>query len=47
MPLKVLDCDFMPDRDAKILRSIQTLERINGKEAKEFWKEVRAKEKKS
>jgi len=41
MPLTDLICDFMPERDAKILRSIQTLERINGKPAKEFWKEVK------
>jgi len=46
MPLKHLNCDFKPERDAKILRSITTLESINGREAKEFWKEVKAKEKK-
>jgi len=45
MPLKHLNCDFMPQRDAKILRSITTLESINGKPAAEFWKEVKAKEK--
>ena len=39
MPLKELDCDFLPERDAEILRSIQTLETINGKPAEEFWKE--------
>jgi hypothetical protein len=43
MPLKVLWCDFKPERDAAILRSIPTLEQINGKAAKEFWKEVDAK----
>jgi len=45
MPLKELICDFMPERDAKILRSITTLETINGKPAAEFWKEVKGKEK--
>jgi serine/threonine protein kinase/Leucine-rich repeat (LRR) protein len=45
IPLKALHCDFMHERDAEILRSIKTLERINDKEAKEFWKEVKAKEK--
>jgi len=35
----------MPERDAEILRSITTLEKINGKEAKEFWKEMKAKAK--
>ncbi len=38
MPLKELRCDFKPERDAKILRSIKTLETINGKSAREFWK---------
>lgn len=40
MPLKELSCDFKPERDAEILRSIKTLETINDKPAKEFWKEV-------
>ena len=40
MPLKEVWCDFQPQRDAEILRSIKTLERINGKPAAQFWKEV-------
>jgi len=40
MPLKELYCDFKPKRDAEILRSIKTLEMINGKPAKDFWVEV-------
>jgi Leucine-rich repeat (LRR) protein len=43
MPLKDLRCDFKAERDTKILRSITTLETINGKPVKEFWKEVEAK----
>jgi hypothetical protein len=43
MPLSELKCDFDPGRDADVLRSINTLEAINGKPAKEFWKEVDAK----
>jgi hypothetical protein len=43
LPLRVLSCDFMPERDAPILRGIKTLEKINGKPAAEFWKEVDAK----
>ncbi len=43
MPLKELGCDFKPERDTEILRSIKTLETINGKPAAEFWKEVDAK----
>jgi hypothetical protein len=39
MPLKQLLCDFKPERDAEILRSIKTLEKINGKPAAEFWKQ--------
>jgi Leucine-rich repeat (LRR) protein len=38
MPLKVLYCDFKPERDAEIVRSIKTLESINNKPAAEFWK---------
>ncbi len=40
MPLAFLTCDFKPERDGAILLSIKTLENINGKPAKEFWKEV-------
>jgi hypothetical protein len=38
-PLKILGCDFKPERDAELLRSIKTLERINNKPAAEFWKQ--------
>ncbi|OWK35560.1 protein kinase domain-containing protein [Fimbriiglobus ruber] len=41
-PLKALCCDFQPERDAEILRSIKTLESINDKPVKEFWKDVDA-----
>jgi serine/threonine protein kinase/Leucine-rich repeat (LRR) protein len=40
LPLKTIECDFQPARDAAILRSIKTLETINGKLAAEFWKKV-------
>jgi hypothetical protein len=43
MPLKDLYCDFKPERDAEMLRSIKTLMKINGKPAMEFWNEVDAK----
>jgi hypothetical protein len=43
MPLNVLGCDFKPERDKEILRSIKTLESINGKPAADFWREVDAK----
>jgi hypothetical protein len=43
MPLKTLKCNFEPERDAEILRSIKTLETINGQAAEAFWKEVDAK----
>jgi hypothetical protein len=38
MPLQKLRCDFHPDRDVEILRSIKTLETINDKPAKEVLK---------
>jgi uncharacterized membrane protein len=42
MPLIELRCDFKAGRDAEVLRSIKTLQTINGKPAKEFWAEVDA-----
>ena len=38
MPLKELYCDFKPERDTEILRSIKTLEWINMEKAKEVLK---------
>jgi hypothetical protein len=45
MPLTEIELAFKPERDAEILRSIKTLETINGKPAQEFWKELDAKKK--
>jgi len=42
MPLKILRCDFKTERDTAILRSIKTLETINGVTVKEFWQRVAA-----
>ena len=42
--LKELTCDFKPERDAELLRSLKTLEKINDKPVQEFWKEVEAKQ---
>lgn len=42
MPLKELRCHFVAERDAKILRPIKTLEKINDLPADEFWKRVDA-----
>ncbi len=38
MPLRELHCDFRPERDTEILRSIKTLVTINGRPAREFLK---------
>ena len=43
MPLKELRCDFQRQRDAALLRTLTTLERINHKPAANFWKEVAGK----
>jgi serine/threonine protein kinase/Leucine-rich repeat (LRR) protein len=43
MPLKEIHCNFRPERDAGILRSITTLEKINGKPAAQFRQEVATK----
>ncbi|HEY1065438.1 MAG TPA: hypothetical protein VGE52_04990, partial [Pirellulales bacterium] len=40
VPLTWLHCDFVPERDAALLRSMKLLETINEKPAAEFWKEV-------
>ncbi|MCX6910579.1 MAG: SUMF1/EgtB/PvdO family nonheme iron enzyme [Verrucomicrobia bacterium] len=36
-PLKELRCDFVPERDAAVLRGIKTLEKINNMPAATFW----------
>ncbi|MFO0919771.1 MAG: leucine-rich repeat domain-containing protein [Planctomycetaceae bacterium] len=46
MPLTHLTCDFKPERDTELLRSIKSLEEINGKPTAEFWKEVEEQQKK-
>ncbi len=38
LPLKEVRCEFKPLRDAVVLRSIASLESIDGKPAAEFWK---------
>jgi eukaryotic-like serine/threonine-protein kinase len=43
MALKQLRCDFNSHRDAAVLRSMPTLEEINGIPAAEFWKGVNGK----
>ncbi len=43
MPLKELKCDFKPERDTEIMRSLKTLEKINGKLASDFWKQAEEK----
>jgi hypothetical protein len=42
MPLTefALDNNFRPERDAALLRSLTTLQKINGKPAADFWREV-------
>jgi hypothetical protein len=40
MPLTVLRLDFQAERDADIVRSLNTLQSINDKPAADFWKEV-------
>jgi len=42
MPLEDVSCDFQPERDAAILRSITTLKMINRKPAADFWTEFDA-----
>jgi Leucine-rich repeat (LRR) protein len=40
MPLTWFRCDFDPQRDTEVLRSIKTLEKINNQPAAEFWKQM-------
>ena len=44
MPLKELTFDFKPERDVEVLRSIKTLETINGKPVAQFWKDAEARQ---
>jgi Leucine-rich repeat (LRR) protein len=41
-PLRQLNCDFQPHRDAEALRAIRTLETINLQPAEKFWSDVDA-----
>jgi hypothetical protein len=43
MPLGELWCDFDAGRDTEVLRSLTTLQTINGKPAQDFWREVGSK----
>jgi hypothetical protein len=40
MPLKEIWCNFEAERDAEVLRTIKTLEKINNKPRQEFWDEL-------
>jgi dipeptidyl aminopeptidase/acylaminoacyl peptidase len=42
MALQSLECDFVPERDAAVLRALPTLAQINGQPAAEFWKKAAA-----
>jgi hypothetical protein len=42
MPLEEIVCDVPSKHDEAILRSIKTLEKINGKPAAQFWKDLHA-----
>jgi Leucine-rich repeat (LRR) protein len=44
MPLKTIRCPFVAERDAGLLRSLETLETINQQPAKEFWEGVDARQ---
>jgi Leucine-rich repeat (LRR) protein len=43
MPLTEFACDLQPGRDAEVVRSLTGLKTINGKPAREFWKDVEEK----
>lgn len=40
MPLKHLRCDFVAQRDADVVRSLESLEKINEKPIKQFWADL-------
>jgi hypothetical protein len=44
MPLQSISCDFQPDRDGALLRSIRSLTRIDNRPAAEFWKDEDARQ---
>jgi hypothetical protein len=39
MPLRSIACPIRRQQDRDLLRSLKTLQRINGKSAVQFWKE--------
>jgi eukaryotic-like serine/threonine-protein kinase len=41
LPLRIVEADFDLARDADILRSIKSLQQINGKPTEEFWKTMK------
>lgn len=43
LPLTELTCDFVPERDREILKSIETLRQINYQPAAVFWKGLQSK----
>jgi hypothetical protein len=43
MPITEFACDLQPRRDTEVVRSMTGLKRMNGKPAREFWKEVEEK----
>jgi hypothetical protein len=40
LPLRELRCDFRPERDGAVLRSMKSLNRVNGRPAARFWREA-------
>jgi len=45
LPLKSLHLTFTPERDTELIRSIKTLETINGRPVAEFWKDFEVQQK--
>lgn len=44
LPLRIVEADFDLARDGEILRSIKSLQQINGQSAEEFWKSAKKEE---
>ena len=43
MPLQELRCDLRSEKDVEVLRSITTLQSINGEPAAQFWNKQKQK----
>ena len=40
MPVETIGCDFVPERDTMLLKSMKSLQQVNDTPIQDFWKRV-------